>query len=154
LFTTPVLQTAATALHPSYAGSLSSNLMLCALCSSKNPSGSFIPLFTSAMMCAAVGSIANWWIAKHSMTPAGSSNKAPSAGSLYFTYSYLCTYDLYSPVHNVLDACISITRASGRGLGPGNRDFFRPFEMASSQQASAIWGQKTKEFPCTATERL
>ncbi len=26
-------------------------------------------------------------------------------------YSYLCTYDLYSPVHNVFDACISITRA-------------------------------------------
>ncbi len=29
--------------------------------------------------------------------------------------NYLCTYDLYSPVHIVLDACISITRASGRG---------------------------------------
>ncbi len=29
---------------------------------------------------------------------------------------YLYTYDLYSPVHNVLDACISITRGSGRGL--------------------------------------
>ncbi len=24
--------------------------------------------------------------------------------------NHLCTYDLYSPVHNVLDACISITR--------------------------------------------
>ncbi len=36
--------------------------------------------------------------------------------------NHLCTYDLYSPVHNVLDACIitSITWASGRGLGPGN----------------------------------
>jgi hypothetical protein len=31
---------------------------------------------------------------------------------------YLCTNDLYSPVHNVLDACISITRTSGRGLVP------------------------------------
>jgi hypothetical protein len=30
--------------------------------------------------------------------------------------NYLCTYDLYSPVHNVLDACISITWGSGRGL--------------------------------------
>ena len=30
LFTTAVIQTAATALHPSYAGSLSSSLMLCA----------------------------------------------------------------------------------------------------------------------------
>jgi hypothetical protein len=37
--------------------------------------------------------------------------------------SYLCTDDLYSPVHNVLGACISITRASGRGLGPGNLEF-------------------------------
>ncbi len=46
--------------------------------------------------------------------------------------SYLCTYDLYSPVHNFLDACISITRASGIGLGPGNREFFVPYEMASS----------------------
>ncbi len=31
--------------------------------------------------------------------------------------NYLCTYDLYSPVHNVLDTCISITWGSGRGLG-------------------------------------
>ncbi len=41
-----------------------------------------------------------------------------------FTINYLCTYDLYSPVHNVLDACMSITRANGRGLGPGIREFF------------------------------
>ncbi len=47
--------------------------------------------------------------------------------------SNLGTYDLYSPAHNVLDTCISITRASGRGLGPGNRDFFGSFEMASSR---------------------
>jgi hypothetical protein len=33
--------------------------------------------------------------------------------------NYLCTYYLYSHVHNVLDACISITWASGRGMGPG-----------------------------------
>ena len=30
--------------------------------------------------------------------------------------NYLCTYDLYSPVHNVLDACISITWGSGWAL--------------------------------------
>jgi hypothetical protein len=35
-------------------------------------------------------------------------------------FNYLCTYDLYRTVHNVWDALISITRASGRGLGPGN----------------------------------
>jgi hypothetical protein len=33
---------------------------------------------------------------------------------------------------------VSITRASGRGMGPGNRDFFGPYEMASTRQASAI----------------
>ncbi len=39
---------------------------------------------------------------------------------------YLCSH-----VHNVLDACISITRASGRGLSPGIGEFFGPCEMAS-----------------------
>jgi hypothetical protein len=46
--------------------------------------------------------------------------------------NYLCTYDLYSPVHNVWDACISITRGSGRWLGPGIQEFFGPCEMALS----------------------
>ncbi len=45
-------------------------------------------------------------------------------------------------MHNVSDACISITRASGRGLGPGIREIFGPCEMASSRKASAIWGPK------------
>jgi hypothetical protein len=49
---------------------------------------------------------------------------------------------IYSPVHNVLDACISSTRASGRGLGPRILEFFGPCEMASSRKASAIWGPK------------
>jgi hypothetical protein len=47
-------------------------------------------------------------------------------------FNNLCTYDLCSPVHNVLDACISIMRGSGRRLGPGIREFFGPCEMASS----------------------
>jgi hypothetical protein len=47
--------------------------------------------------------------------------------------NYLCTYDLYSPVHNVLDACISITWGSGSGLGPGIPEFFGPCEMGTSQ---------------------
>ncbi len=50
---------------------------------------------------------------------------------LWRNFNYLCTHDLYSPVHNVLDACISIMRGSGRGLGPGIREFFGPCEMAS-----------------------
>jgi hypothetical protein len=54
--------------------------------------------------------------------------------------SYLWIYELYSPVRNDFDAGKSITRAIGRGSGPGNRDFFGPCEMASSCQASAIWG--------------
>ncbi len=44
----------------------------------------------------------------------------------------LCTYDIYGPVRNVFDACRSITRASGRRLGPGNRDFLDP-EMATRE---------------------
>ncbi len=61
--------------------------------------------------------------------------------------SYLRTYDLYVPVCNAFDAGKSITRASGRGLGPGNQDFFGPCEMASSRQASAVWGPKKLRFP-------
>jgi len=43
-----------------------------------------------------------------------------------FHNNYLCAYDLYSPEHNVLDACISIMRGSGRGLGPGILSFLGP----------------------------
>ncbi len=37
--------------------------------------------------------------------------------ALEYSISYLCTYDLYSPVHNVLDACIT-AYPSGGGGGP------------------------------------
>jgi hypothetical protein len=37
--------------------------------------------------------------------------------------------DCYNPVCNAFDAGKSITRASGRGLYPGNRDFFGPCEL-------------------------
>jgi hypothetical protein len=43
--------------------------------------------------------------------------------------NYLCTYDFYSLLHNVLDACISITRGSGRGLGPGILEFLGPVNI-------------------------
>jgi hypothetical protein len=36
-----------------------------------------------------------------------------------FSNNYLCTCDLYTPVHNVLEAWIYITWGSWRGLGPG-----------------------------------
>jgi hypothetical protein len=48
--------------------------------------------------------------------------------------SYLCTNDLYGPVQKAFDVGKSITRASGRGLGLGNRDFFEPCEMALSRK--------------------
>jgi hypothetical protein len=38
--------------------------------------------------------------------------------------SYLWTYDLYCPVHNSFDTGKSITRASGRGFGPGKSRLF------------------------------
>jgi hypothetical protein len=62
---------------------------------------------------------------------------------LYLVFiSYLWTCDLYGPVCNAFDAGKSITRASRRGLGPGNRDFFGPCEMVSSHL-----GPKKSRFP-------
>ena len=48
-------------------------------------------------------------------------------------YNYLCTCDLYTPVHNVLEAWIYITWGSWRGLGPRIPEFFGPCEMTSSR---------------------
>ncbi len=64
--------------------------------------------------------------------------------SNYFrsSYNYLCTCDLYTPVHNVLEAWIYIMWGSWKVLGPGIPEFFGPCEMATSRQASAIWGPK------------
>ncbi len=66
-----------------------------------------------------------------------------------FIGSYLWTYDLYGAVCNAFDEVKSITRASVRGLGPGNRDFFGPCEKASSVIVSgccsiyASWGTRS-----------
>jgi hypothetical protein len=43
---------------------------------------------------------------------------APETFFFNYKYSYLWTYDLYSPVHNALEAGKSITWASWRGFGP------------------------------------
>jgi hypothetical protein len=48
-------------------------------------------------------------------------------------FNYLCTHDLYDLVRNVFDTGRYIMWACGRGLGPGNRKFFGPCEMASSR---------------------
>ncbi len=60
---------------------------------------------------------------------------------------YLCTYDLYGPVRNAIDADRVHYEGNGRGLGPGNWDYFGPCEMASSRKASANWGPKKSRFP-------
>jgi hypothetical protein len=67
----------------------------------------------------------------------GGGGESPNsdAGTYPVGYSiyYLCPYYLYGLVHHVLDAGRSITRESGRGLGPRIREFFGPSEMASSR---------------------
>ncbi len=45
-------------------------------------------------------------------------------------------------VGNAFDVGKSMTRASGRGVGPWKSRLFGPCEMASSRQASAIWAPK------------
>ncbi len=51
-------------------------------------------------------------------------------GASSYNINYLCTCDLYTPVHNVLEAWIYITWGSWRGLGPGIPEFFGPCDMA------------------------
>jgi hypothetical protein len=59
----------------------------------------------------------------------------------------LCTYDLYSSVHNVLDVCIPITWGGGRGVGPGILEFFGP-QMALAYPLDAIsQGPKNSQIP-------
>jgi hypothetical protein len=55
-------------------------------------------------------------------------------------YSYSRAYDLYGPVFNAFDGSRSITRASGRGLGPGNREFLGPvkWHRADREVASGV----------------
>ncbi len=50
------------------------------------------------------------------------------------------------PVYNVLDACISIMRTSGRGLGPGNLDFLGPKWHSPNGFMPFHKAQKTHDF--------
>ncbi len=55
--------------------------------------------------------------------------------------TYLWAYDLYGPVRNAFDAGKSITRASGKGLGPvkWHRAVRRvPFEISRAQTPPAL----------------
>jgi hypothetical protein len=47
-------------------------------------------------------------------------------------------------MHNVLDACISITKASGRGLGPEILEFFGPLKWQRAKRVP--FGPKKVEF--------
>jgi hypothetical protein len=70
----------------------------------------------------------------------------PPSWALVHKIIYAPMGGLYSPVHNVLDACITITLASGRGLDPGNLKLFGP-QMALPYQLDAILqGPKNSRF--------
>jgi hypothetical protein len=56
--------------------------------------------------------------------------------------SYLSIYDLYGLVSNDFDAAASITRASERGLGPGNRDFIGPVKWHRADRRLPFGAQK------------
>jgi hypothetical protein len=60
--------------------------------------------------------------------------------------SYLCIYDLYSPVHNVLDACIPITCASVRGVGPWKLRVWVPKWHLPTGSMPFHRAQKTLDF--------
>ncbi len=70
----------------------------------------------------------------------GSMGPSMNTSSLMVSFNYLCAYDLYSPVHNVLDACISITRESRRALGPRIREFLGPvkWQRADSKRGWTV----------------
>jgi hypothetical protein len=65
--------------------------------------------------------------------------------------SYLCTYDSYSPVHYVLAACISITRASG-GLGWALEieSFMGPVKWHRAYRRVPFGAQKTRTVQISA----
>jgi hypothetical protein len=63
--------------------------------------------------------------------------------------NFLCTCDLYSPVHNVLDGCIYsyIPLGSGRGLGPGIPEFFGPQMELAYRLVPISQGPKNSGIP-------
>ncbi len=57
---------------------------------------------------------------------------------LHIEFMKFCQNHWYL-VRNVLDACRSITRASGRGLGPGNQDFLGPVKWHGAIRQVPLW---------------
>jgi hypothetical protein len=80
------------------------------------------------------GTLRQVFISLRSKTP------YPHLGPLHPScINYLCTYDLYSPVQNVLDACISITRGSGRGWALEFSSFLGPVKWHRVPFGANIW---------------
>jgi hypothetical protein len=72
--------------------------------------------------------------------------KPPSWALVHKTTYAPMNYTIYSPVHIVLDACISNTWASGRGLGPGILECWA--QMALAYRLVAIsQGPKNSQIP-------
>jgi hypothetical protein len=69
-------------------------------------------------------------------------------------FNYLCTCDLYSPVHNVLDAFISNTRASGRELGTRIREFLGPVKWQRDDRRVPFGAQPTPTCPSNGYARI
>jgi hypothetical protein len=74
---------------------------------------------------------------------AGMHTRPLQGGLLYI--KPLCTYVLYVPVRNVFDVRRYITWEDGRGLGPGNLEFFGPYLLDAISQ-----GQKILNFKAPA----
>ncbi len=61
-------------------------------------------------------------------------------------WNLLCTYDIYSPVHNILDACISILGEVGGGWALEFLSFFGPKWHSPISTMPIHRAQKTQEF--------
>jgi hypothetical protein len=59
--------------------------------------------------------------------------------------NYLCTYNLYGPVRNAFDAGSIRYMGKWEGVVPGNREFFGPCEMASTDRRVPFGAQKTRD---------
>ncbi len=55
-------------------------------------------------------------------------------------------------MHNIVDACITLTWASGKGLGPENREFFGPCESHRADRRMPFGAQKLKVVLCNVQE--
>jgi hypothetical protein len=60
--------------------------------------------------------------------------------------NYLCSYDLYSPVHNVVDACIPLRGQAGGGWALVFESFLRPVKWHRADRRVPFGAQNTERF--------